>query len=194
MFKRALMIGAVIAALGVGLVRAQDDGNDAASDALRTAVLGGTIKGTVSGPVAGACSSTGYSAVCPSGTCSCISVNAGTVKGRLAGSGVATVAITLDSGTATSSVSGSTCQPGFGVATLTTTLGTGKNKVVKTESLNMTLSYCDPLRTNSPTSVIGGFGIAAVPAPSPAASGWGTVNGTQKNATLVLKLNGSVTQ
>ncbi len=49
MFKRALMIGAVIAALGVGLVRAQDDGNDAASDALRTAVLGGTIKGRYPG-------------------------------------------------------------------------------------------------------------------------------------------------
>jgi hypothetical protein len=189
------MIGAVIAALGVGLVRAQDGNNDAAeSDALRTAVLGGTIKGTVSGPVAGACSVTGYTAICPSGICSCLSVSAGDVKGRFAGSGVATVAITLDSGSATSSVSGSTCQPGFGVATLTTTLGAGKNKVVKTESLNMTLSYCDSLRNNSPISVIGGFGIAAVPAPSPAASGWGTVNGTQRNALLTLKLNGSVTQ
>jgi hypothetical protein len=189
MYKRALMIGAIIAALGVGLVRAQDS-----SDATRTSVLGGTIKGNLSGPTAGVCPGTGYQAMCPVGPCSCVTVDAAKVKGRLAGSGVGTVAITMDSGLSTSSVSGSTCQPGFGVANLTTTSGRGNNKVVKTETLNLALSICDPLRGNSPTSVIGGFGIASAPAPSPAASGWGTVNGTQKNSTLTLKLNGSVTQ
>jgi hypothetical protein len=195
MFKRALMIGAVIAALGVGLVRAQDGNNDASdSDAFRTAVLGGTINGTISGPTAGVCPGSGYQAMCPVGPCTCVTVDAASVKGRFAGSGVATLAITMDSGLGTSPVSDSTCQPGFGVATLTTTLGAGKNKVVKSETLNLALSICDPLRGNSPTSVIGGFGIAAVPAPSPAASGWGTVNGMQKNTTLTLKLNGSVTQ
>jgi hypothetical protein len=185
MYKRALMIGAVVVALGAGLVMAQED------DAVKTATLGGTIKGTASGPVAGACAGTGYAAICPSGTCACLTV-AGTITGRLAGKGLASVAITEDSGSATSAVSGSTCLPGFGTATLTTSLGVGKNKVIKSETLNLAVSVCDPIRNSGDIS--GGFGIAAAPAPSPAAAGWGSVDGFQRGTTVVLNLKGSITQ
>jgi hypothetical protein len=188
MYRRVLIIGTIVVAVGAGLVRAQ------VSDAVKTAVLSGTIKGTVSAPVAGVCAGSGYAAICPSGTCSCVTMAAGKVTGGLAGSGVAVVNVTLDSGSATSSVSGSTCQPAFGVAALTTTLGSGKNKTVKNEAINLNLSVCDPF-TNSGTGTFnGGFGIAASPAPTPAAGGWGTVDGSLKGTTLTLKLKGSITQ
>jgi hypothetical protein len=184
MYKRALVIGAVVVALGAGLVMAQED------DALKTAVLAGTIKGTASGPVAGTCASSGYAAVCPSGTCSCLTV-AGTVTGQLAGKGLASVAITEDGGLSTNST-GSTCVPGFGTATLTTSKGVGKNKVIKSETLNLTVSVCDVIRNSGDIS--GGFGISSAPAPSPAAAGWGSVDGFQRNTTVVLNLKGSITQ
>jgi len=166
------------------------------SDAVKTSVLSGRIKGTVSGPVAGICAVSGYAAMCPSGAsnCSCLTVPGGTIRGRLAGSGLAAVAITLDSGLATSVISGSTCQPGFGTATLTTTVGFGKNKIIKNETLNLALLVCDPIRGNAPTTLTGGFGIAAAPAPSPGASGWGTVSGVEKGTSMTLDLKGSVTQ
>jgi hypothetical protein len=188
MYQRALIIGVIALALGAGLVHAQE------ADVAKTAVLSGTIKGAVSGPTAGTCAVGGYSAICPSGTCSCLTIASGKVTGRLAGTGLATVAITEDSGSATSSVSGSTCQPGFGVATLTTSLGTGKNKVVKSETINLNLSVCDAFTNSGTEAFDGGFGIAASPAPTPAASGWGTVDGTQRGTTLTLTLKGSITQ
>jgi hypothetical protein len=187
MYQRALIM-VIALALGAGLVHAQE------ADIAKTAVLSGTIKGAVSGPTAGTCAVGGYSAICPSGTCSCLTIASGRVTGRLAGNGLATVAITEDSGSATSSVSGSTCQPGFGVATLTTSLGTGKNKVVKSETINLNLSVCDAFTNSGTEAFDGGFGIAASPAPTPAASGWGTVDGTQRGTTLTLTLKGSITQ
>jgi len=190
MYKRVLIIGGVVIALAAGLVLAQE------GDAVKTKVLNGTIRGPISSPVAGACSSVGFTAICPSGAanCSCVTMAASKVTGNLAGKGVGIVNITLDSGTATSAIPGSTCLAGFGEADLTTTLGAGKNKFVKTETLNLLLSVCNKLTANSPTAMVGGFGIAAVPAPSPSASGWGTVDGSIKNSNAVLKLKGSITQ
>ncbi len=187
MYQRVLMIAVFAVALSGGSVYAQE------TDATRTAVLSGTIKGTAT-PAAGACLTGGYSAICPSGICSCDTMAGGKVTGKLAGSGLAVVNITLDSGSATSSVSGSTCQPGFGVATLTTTVGSGKNKIVKSETINLNLSVCDAFTNGGAEAFDGGFGIAASPAPTPAASGWGTVDGSQKGTVLTLKLKGSITQ
>lgn len=190
MFKRILIIGGVVVALAAGLVLAQE------SDAVKTKVLTGTISGAVSSPIAGACSTLGFAAICPSGPsdCSCITIPAAKVTGSLAGKGLGVVNITLDSGVTTSAVTGSTCQAGFGEADLTTALGVGRNKFVKTETLNLLLSVCNKLTPGSPNEIVGGFGIASAPAPSPAASGWGTVDGTIRNSDAVLKLKGSITQ
>jgi hypothetical protein len=189
MYRRALIIGGVVIAVAAGLVAAQE------ADVAKTRVLSGTISGAISSPVAGVCSSVGFTAICPSTTlCSCVTMAAAKVTGNLAGKGVAIVKITLDSGTATSAIAGSTCQAGFGEADLTTTVGSGKNKFVKTEALNLLLSVCNKLNQGRPNEIVGGFGIASAPAPSPSASGWGTVEGTEKSSNATLKLKGSITQ
>jgi hypothetical protein len=121
-------------------------------------------------------------------------MNAAKVRGSLAGNGTAVVNFTVDSGSATSSVSGSTCQPAFGEADLTTTVGKGKNKTTKSESINLLAALCDSKNGRSPATLTGGWGIAASPAPSPAASGWGTLDGTQTGTKIDMKLNGTVTQ
>ena len=186
MYRRALVIMTVLIAVGAAWARAQQ------ADAITTKVRNGTITGTISGPVAGPWSLTGYSAICPSGplNCSCLTINAAKVSGSLAGNGVGTVHLTIDSGSSTSAVSGSTCQPAFGDADLTTTVGTGKNKTVKTETVNLLTALCDKVTGASPDTLSGGFGIAA----SPAASGWGTLDGTMKGSKVTLKLKGSITQ
>jgi hypothetical protein len=190
MYKRALVMTVVFIAVGAAGASARQ------AAAVATKVLNGTITGTISGPVAGLCSMTGYSAICPSGAenCSCFTVNAAKVSGSLAGSGVGIVHLTMDSGSSTSPVSGSACQPAFGEADLTTTVGTGKNKTIKTESLNLLVTLCDTVTGASPDTIAGGFGIAASPAPSPAASGWGTLDGTIRDSKMTLKLKGSITQ
>lgn len=194
MYRRALVVITVVILVGAAWARAQE------SDALATRIQNATISGAFSGPVAGVCTpvpDTGYPDICPSGpsNCSCITMNAAKVKGSLAGDGVAVVNFTVDSGSATSSVSGSTCQPAFGQADLTTTVGKGKNKNIKTESINLLAALCDSKNGRSPATLTGGWGIAASPAPSPlGASGWGTLSGTQTNTKITLKFNGTVTQ
>jgi hypothetical protein len=190
MYKRSFVILTVLTLVGAAWARAQQ------ADAIKTRVLNATFSGDVSSPVAGACAVAGYPAICPSGAenCSCITMDAAKVTGNLAGNGTAVVNITVDSGSSTSAVSGATCQPGFGEADLTTIVGKGKNKTTKTESINLLLALCDSLNGRSPAPVMGGFGIAASPAPSPAASGWGTVEGSQNGSKMTLKLKGSITQ
>jgi hypothetical protein len=181
MYKRALVMITVLIAVGAAWARAQQ-------------VRDATITGQISDPVAGVCSDTGYSAICPSeSNCSCMTINAAKVKGSLAGDGIGVVRLTIDSGSATSSVSGATCQPAFGVADLTTVVGRGVNKTTKTETLNLLAALCDKLHAGRPDTITGGFGIAASPAPSPAASGWGTLDGSKKGSKVTLKLEGSIT-
>jgi hypothetical protein len=163
-------------------------------DAATTKILTGTISGDTT-TTTGTCLGTGYSAICPSGTCSCLTMAAGTVSGEFAGKGTAVVNITFDTNDATSAVLNSSCYPIFGVAALSTTMGKGKNKFSKSESLNLAGALCDPLNSKSHRTVDGGFGIAATPVPSPAASGWGTLAGSEDaSAKLTIKLKGSVTQ
>ena len=188
MYRRALVVITVVILMGAAWVRAQE------ADAVGTRIQNATISGDFSGPVAGVCSNTGYTAICPTGPCSCITLNAAKVKGSLAGNGVAVVNFTLDGGSLTSPVTGSTCQPAFGQADLTTTVGRGANKTVKTESINLLAALCDSKNGQSPSMLKGGWGIAASPAPSPTASGWGTLEGTKTDSKITLKLNGTVTQ
>lgn len=164
-------------------------------DALNTRVRNATIVGNVTGPVAGVCSMSGYAAICPSGpsNCSCITISNARVRGSLAGNGSADVNLTLDSGSATSSISGSTCLPAFGTADLTTVQGAGRNLTIRSETLNLVGAFCDRF-SGRPAQINGGFGIASSPAPSPDASGWGTLAGTQRGSQMTIKLQGSITQ
>lgn len=188
MYRRVFIIGAVVIGLAVGITRAQE------ANATKTAVLSSTIDGTAIGPIVGACPAGGYAAICPSSTqCSCVTIT-GKISGKLAGNGPAVVNITLDSGSATTNILNSTCLPAFGTAVLTTTAGSGKNQTVRNETLNLNLSFCSQITNAASNTFDGGFGIAASPAPSPAANGWGSVNGTQNGSKVKLKLKGSITQ
>jgi len=191
MYRRALVVITVVILMGAAWVRAQE------ADAVGTRIQNATISGDFSGPVAGVCTpvpATGYTALCPTGPCSCITMNAAKVTGSLAGKGFAVVNLTLDGGSLTSPVTGATCQPAFGQADITTTVGRGANKTVKTESINLLAALCDSKNGRSPSTLTGGWGIAASPAPSPAASGWGTLAGTQTGSKIRLQLQGAVTQ
>jgi len=191
MYRRALVVITVVILMGAAWVRAQE------ADAVGTRIQNATISGDFSGPVAGVCTpvpATGYTALCPTGPCSCITMNAAKVTGSLAGKGFAVVNLTLDGGSLTSPVTGATCQPAFGQADITTTVGRGANKTVKTESINLLAALCDSKNGRSPSTLTGVWGIAASPAPSPAASGWGTLAGTQTGSKIRLQLQGAVTQ
>jgi hypothetical protein len=190
MYKRAFVIITVVIAVGAAWARAQQ------ADASTAKIRNATITGQISDPVAGKCSDTGYSAICPSGplNCSCISINAAKVDGSLAGKGIGVVHFTIDSGSSTSAVPGATCQPAFGVADLTTVTGKGVNKTTKTETLNLLAAMCNKFSGGRPETITGGFGIAASPAPSPVASGWGTLDGSIKGSKATLKLEGPITQ
>jgi hypothetical protein len=187
--KRMVVVMALTVALSGAWAFAQQP------EATTTKILTGTISG-VTTTATGTCPGTGYSAICPSGTCSCLTMAAGAVTGELAGKGTAVVNISIDTGSATSAVVSSSCYPVFGVADLSTTVGGGRNKTSKSETLNLAGALCDPLNSHSSSTIDGGFGIAATPAPSPAASGWGSFTGSQKdpNSKLTLKFKGSVTQ
>jgi hypothetical protein len=191
MYKRVLIIAAVTSALGAAWVRAQEA--NAVNTAIRNAVISGSLSSPTAGPTAnGACSSTGYAAMCPGGACLCATVTAAKVTGSLAGTEAANVSITVDKADATTDISGATCQPIFGTADVTPIAG--KNKSPKTETLNLLGVYCNKLKSGQPNTISGGFGIAASPAPSPAASGWGTMTGTDHHGTLKLNLKGPITQ
>ncbi len=190
MYKRLLVIGAVTLALGAAWVRAQEA--DTVKTAMRTAVISGSISSPTAGPTAnGACSSSGYAAICPSGSCECATMTAAKVTGSLAGTETANVSLTVDKADVTSDVSGATCQPIFGTADIIPLIG---KKSPKTETLNLLGVYCDKATSSQPNTVSGGFGIAASPAPSPAASGWGTMTGQARHGTLKLSLKGPVTE
>jgi hypothetical protein len=190
MYRRALVVVTVVILMGAAWVRAQE------ADAVGTRIQNATISGdfTTSGVTCTPVPDTGYPDICPSGTCSCITMSAAKVTGSMAGKGFAVVNFTVDGNSATSSVSGATCQPAFGQADITTTVGRGANKTVKTESINLLAALCDSKNGRSPSTLTGGWGIAASPAPSPAASGWGTLAGTQTGSKIRLQLQGAVTQ
>lgn len=196
MYKRVLVIAAVTIAMGAAWVRAQEA--DAVSTAIRSGVIIGSITASPTpgaGP-GGACSASGYAATCPSGTCECLTITGAKVTGSLAGVGTADLNITLDTVGVTSDLAGDTCEPMFGTADLTTTTGVGKNKTARTETLNLLGAFCDNIGPSLPNTINGGFGIASSPAPSPspAATGWGTLTGTEKHDAVRLNLKGSITQ
>lgn len=191
MYRRAVVVITVVILVGAAWARAQE------ADVVSTRIESGTISGTFSTPVSGPCTpspATGYTAICPSKNCFCITMNAAKVRGSLAGKGVAVVNFTIDGDSGTSPITGSTCQPAFGQADLTTTVGKGVNETVKVESINLLTALCDSKNGRSPATLTGGWGIAASPAPSPAASGWGTVEGTQTSNKITLKLKGTVSE
>jgi hypothetical protein len=203
MYKRALVVITVVILLGAAWARAQESDTATPVTRIQNATISGPSTEVLSAVCPPPSPETGYLPdTCPSGTghCSCITMmtpDVIKVNGSLAGSGIAVVNFTVDSGSSvvTSSVSGSTCEPAYGEADLTTMVGTGKNKTQQTESINLLAAICDSKNAKSPETLNGGWGIAASPAPSPnGALGWGTFSGTETATKMTLKLNGSVTR
>jgi hypothetical protein len=99
------------------------------------------------------------------------------------------VFLTLDTGAAT--VSGEdSCTPFFGVAELTTK----RAGVSLTEAIKMNGVECSPI-TGSNDEILGGFGIAANPAPTNGAKGYGKLTGSvTPGGAVSLTLKGSITQ
>jgi len=184
-YKRIVIFGVVFIGLATALVRAQDN-----AAATATKNLTANIKGTLPAALTGPCVTTGYAGFCPSPVvCTCLTINGASVTGSLAGKGTANLLITQETSLATSDVVGQTCTPFFGSADLSTSLGTGKKAVGKTETLNLQGVSCNN------GQIAGGFGIAASPVPTPGATGYGIVSGTVKGGTaLSLVLKGPITQ
>ena len=191
MYRRALVVVTVVILMGAAWVRAQE------ADAVGTRIQNATISGDFSGPVAGVCTpvpDTGYPDICPSGTCSCITMSAAKVTGSLAGKGVAVVNFTVDGNSATSPVSGATCQPAFGQADIMTTVGRGANKTVKTESINLLAALCDSKNGRSPCDADGRMGNSGLAGTEPGGQRMGNARWYQTGSEITLKLQGTVTQ
>jgi hypothetical protein len=178
MCKRLSVIIAVIVAMGTVWIQARDA--VAAKAATLTAVISAS---SVPSPVAGTCANSGYAAVCPGGTCGCVSIPNATVTGNL-GKGTVDLELTEDAALATTS-DPVTCTPFFGTATIT--VPAIKKNPGNSETLNLVGAYCGT------QGISGGFGVAASPAPSPALTGFGSMSGTvsSKNA-LKITLRGPI--
>jgi hypothetical protein len=156
------------------------------------------IVGTASEPAAGACTEAGYANQCPGGQCDCVEVLDATVsnvsrKPSLAGTGKANLFLTFDNGAEMPSHVGD-CTPFLGIAQLNTT---SRGKPV-TETLNLVGVNCDALETSPNQPVLGGFGVAQKPAPSPGSKGFGEIrgflNGRNTGGPVSFTLHGPITQ
>lgn len=164
--------------------------------AATTAIRYASITGSLSGQTTGACPvSKSYADQCPVGPCNCVQIPNATVgaaagqSAKIAGTGTADVFLTLDTGAAT--VSGAdSCTPFFGVAELTTK----RAGTTLIEHINMNGVECSPI-TGSNEEILGGFGIAAKPAPTNGAKGYGKITGSvTPGGTVSLTLKGSITE
>lgn len=150
----------------------------------KTVAESATITGTASVVTGlgtgGACEASGYSAICPSGVCTCIKVIGAKMTGSLAGKGTVDMEITLDDNSATSSPG---CNPLFGIVTISGTV----RKIPVSADANFAGVTCMPLVHATKASISGGFGTTSI---SLATSAYGTVNGTEDssgNVKLTLK-------
>lgn len=137
------------------------------------------ITANKTGTATGACSTTGYSSHCPSDNCECDEFF-GFVNGNQAGRGTATLKLTVDNGSSTSSPG---CKPVFGVATLN---GLKDNN----QELAITGAECDGKNANSKHPLNGGYGIDASDA---GIGGAGTLSGNiTSGGKMDLKLSGFI--
>ena len=121
------------------------------------------IVAPVTQAVPGACATSGFAAICPSGTCECVNIQNANVTGNFRGT--ANLLITEDVN-ATTVEQPNNCQPFFGTATFNGSTGTA--------ALNITGADCDPLAAAGPETIQGGYGIV-LPASAPASAGHGTL-------------------
>ncbi len=139
------------------------------------------IKANMTGaPSSGACSTTGYSSHCPSDNCECEKFF-GFVNGNQAGKGTATIQLTVDNGSTTSSPAG--CEPVFGTATLAATKDNN-------QTLSIVGALCDGKNAKAKNLLNGGYGITSS---DQGFDGAGSFDGTiSANGTLDVKLSGFV--
>jgi len=176
MYKRVLIIAAVVVALGAAWMQAQKA--DASAAKTLNAII---VASSVPSPSKGACAAEGYAAICPSdptgAKCECISDASGVLSGNF-GKGKAVLLLTEDPDSATTDVAGENCIPFFGTIALTGTTGSGKKEKTQTATVNVVGANCDPFNAKANETLSGGFGVAAAPSPSPAITGWGNLTGT----------------
>jgi hypothetical protein len=141
-----------------------------------------TISVTIGGQgtlTSGACLVQGYGNICRSGTCECLSVQTGKVRGSFTGSGevFATIDTGIDSGQPALA-----CRPMF--VTATTTLSNKHGS--KTAVLDITAAYC---QKNG--SFVGSWGIESA---SDGSTGGGTVSGADhlKTGKVSMTLKGTI--
>jgi hypothetical protein len=127
--------------------------------------IGGSMSlDSIGSPATGPCSDT-YANVCPSGTCICQEYQgklSGHFGGR-SGRGSAQLSLTVDDGLITSSPDG--CRPVFGVANISTPIGSA--------TINVTGAFCDEIGKSTQQKLQGGFGLAG----GSFGEGLGTFNG-----------------
>jgi hypothetical protein len=172
-----------------------------------TAIIRGTGAVASSGDIdvtTGACNVTAWVDTCPSGNCTCVTLSSPVVVGNRKLT-VSNVFFTIDNGvnpaTEPAQAGGPDprCNLALGTMDLAATNGSSS------ETLNIIGTTCkhvigistkNPTGTHDQDLLSGGWGISADPAPSPAASGWGTMTGTDvtKTSLVTLKFSGWVSQ
>ena len=194
MFKQIIMLTCTVCLLYLTPVRAQE--TVTLSPKIYSASA--TMRGLLTSDVPGACALPStipekYANECLSGgTCTCLTFNSVKVGGNLVGSGTGSVSITLDD-TDAIPVGGNpdaaqTCTPFHGVAIVATATS-------KTPSINATIDFqgslCFSTKNNGTRErLAGGFAISAA---SDGAYGWGSLSGSNNDATneIFLSFKGS---
>lgn len=150
----------------------------------------------------------GYANQCPSGNCECVKITVTSATGNLnkGSMKVSNFFVTGDHGLnpgTEPAVDGGPdpdCRPFFGVLTVTSASESKALNVVGTSCKHVTgVSSKQPRGNHDKDMLSGGWGISNNPAPSPDASGWGTLTGQVTNVksatpTISVKLSGTVTE
>jgi hypothetical protein len=154
------------------------------------------IKGALSSPSAGVCAS-GYAAQCASGNCFTI-VPAGPIKvsGTFGKGTVTAMCVTLDVGNNVSEADTTdTCAPIFGVMTIEVSVTKQHVITVTDTASNITGAFCHHQANANNSMIEAGWAIDGADSTDTAATGWGTITGTNNKNTGVMLLNmkGSLT-
>jgi hypothetical protein len=158
--------------------------------------------GTVVNPTAQC--TTGFSNVCPSGTCQCVEVTGATVTGNVKALTVSDFFVTIDTGTNLAdapspdmSEPNQKCNPIFGSVTVSNSEFDATLNIAGVSCKHFVgISSKNPSGTHDKDILGGGWGISASPAPSPGASGGGLLTGTvtQSSQAVAIKMSGQVSR
>ncbi|HUY20357.1 MAG TPA: hypothetical protein VMV15_14145 [Candidatus Binataceae bacterium] len=154
------------------------------------------IKGAVSSPSTGVCA-TGYAAQCASGNCYTI-VPAGPIKvsGTFGKGTVTAMCVTLDVGNNVSEAdTNDTCGPIFGDLLIEVSVTKKHVTTVTDTAANITGAFCHHQANANNSMIEAGWAIDGADSTDTAATGWGTITGTnnKKTGVMLLNMKGSLT-